>query len=80
MYNKEDEDPTSSSRKGQPTMALNHQLARDIGTKEIVPPHRYVCVCIICYALNMAQKLQKSEPKTFKKSLKSKDSKNGWMR
>ena len=59
-------------------MVSNYHLTRDkIRKKDYTILRIYNYDDLDCYALNMAQKLQKSKPKTFKKSLKTKDSKNG---
>jgi len=52
----------------------NYQLSRDGAKRVIKPLKRYGHVDIICYALNVAEEIQNSEPKTWREVIKREDS------
>lgn len=60
-------------------MASNYQLARDTVIREIIPPWRYGYVNLICYYLNMVERLEGFKPNTFREALESKDSQR-WLK
>lgn len=51
-YEKEFQDPTSTSSEGKPILAPNYQLTFDKVRSKIVSFQRYNYVDLICYALN----------------------------
>lgn len=53
----------------------NYQLVRNREKRNIVPPRRNDYDDLVCYALNMGEGLQDSEPNTFKETFESKGSK-----
>src|SRR4030065_1271202 len=71
----DDEISTSRSSGTQPMVDLDYLLARDRERRTIVAPRRYGYVDLVSYALNAAEELQDSDPRTFKDALESKDGK-----
>ncbi|MCH80452.1 copia LTR rider [Trifolium medium] len=73
----EEEDQTLvPDESGSQTTAPDYQLTRDREKRVITPPNRYDYADIICYALNAAEEVQDSEPKTFMEALESSESKD----
>ena len=52
----------------------NYQLVRDRAKRVIKPTKRYDHADIICYALNVVEEIQNSEPKTWREAIESEDS------
>ena len=69
---KEEEQPITSTESHD---ANDYQLARDRVRRTIVPPIRYSEADVICYALSVAEDLQKVEPRNLDEALKGKGSK-----
>lgn len=63
----------SSTIDGQHTMSHNYLFTHDRVKREIVQPQRYDYTDLICYALNVDEDLQDSEPNTFREVVKNKN-------
>src|SRR4030065_63381 len=75
----DDQISTSSPSETQPMVDPDYLLARYRERSTIVAPRRYGYVDLVSYALNAAEELQDSDPRTFKEALESKDNKE-WLK
>lgn len=65
----------SSTNEGKCTISTSFPPARDIFRREIVQP---LNGDLICYALNVVEKLQDSEQNIFREAVKSNDGQLGY--